>query len=73
MPTQTSHHPTTSDALDVIRVARARLRKTHGACSLNNSGLLNACIDGVLEELTLSQPDRSRLERELHTLHSAQR
>ncbi|MAJ46166.1 MAG: hypothetical protein CBC35_02580 [Planctomycetes bacterium TMED75] len=72
MPTQTINQTSTSDVLDVIRVARSRLAVTQGACSLNNSGLLSACIDGVMNELSLSPSDRTRLERELRTLHPVQ-
>jgi hypothetical protein len=70
---QKINHPPTSDVLEVIRVARTRLIETQGACSLNNTGLLNACIDGVMSELTLSHSDRTRLERELRTLQPTRR
>ena len=43
-----------TDALGIIREARARLVVAQGPCSLNNPGLLASSIESVMKELQLS-------------------
>ena len=56
------------NAMDVIRGARKRLTISQGACSAGNPELLKASIDGLLEEIHVTNQVRAKINHELGIL-----